>query len=245
METTSYVALSRQAGLWRQMDTVANNLANMNTPAFKAENMMFRDYVMKSRAADRPFGDRIAYSQDVSVYRNMTEGALSQTGNPLDVAVKGEGYMVVDTPQGPRYTRNGHLRLDESGQVVTAEGFPILSTSDQPFFLAPNEQSVTIASDGTVSTENGQVGKIRVVKFENEQQLKKVAGGLFQSESDAQDVERPQVVQGMIEESNVQPVVEMTKMIQIQRSYESVQRMIENEHERVRKAIDVLGRTSR
>lgn len=245
METTSYVALSRQAALWRQMDVVANNLANMNTPAFKTENMMFRDYVLKSRAADRPFGDKTAFVQDVSVFRNMSDGALSQTGNPLDIAVKGEGYMVVDTPQGARYTRNGHLRLDESGQIVTAEGYPILSNSDQPFFLAPNEQSVTIAADGTVSTENGQVGKIRVVRFENEQELKKVAGGLFQTEAEAQDVERPQVVQGMIEESNVQPVVEMTKMIQVQRSYESVQRMIENEHDRVRKAIDVLGRTSR
>jgi flagellar basal-body rod protein FlgF len=245
METTSYVALSRQAALWRQMDTVANNLANMNTPAFKAENMMFRDYVMKSRAADRPFGDKTAFVQDVSVYRNMSEGALTSTGNPLDVAVKGEGFMVVDTAQGPRYTRNGSFRLDEGGQMVTADGNPVLSTSDQPFFFAPNERSISIASDGTVSTENGQVGRIRVVRFENEQELRKVAGGLFQADAQAQDVDRPQVVQGMIEESNVQPVVEMTKMIQVQRSYESVQRMIESEHDRIRKAVDVLGRTSR
>lgn len=245
METTSFVALSRQAALWRQMDMVANNLANMNTPAFKAENMMFRDYVLKSRSADRPFGDKTAYVQDVSVYRNMSEGSLSATGNPLDLAVKGDGFMVVDTPQGARYTRNGHMRLDEGGQMVTADGFPVLSTSDQPFFFAPNEQRISIAADGTVSTENGQVGKIRVVRFENDQDMRKTAGGLFQTDAQPQDVDKPQVLQGMIEESNVQPVVEMTKMIQVQRSYESVQRMIENEHDRVRKAIDVLGRTSR
>lgn len=245
METTSFVALSRQAALWRQMDMVANNLANMNTPAFKAENMMFRDYVLKSRSADRPFGDKTSYVQDVSVYRNMSEGALSATGNPLDIAVKGDGFMVVDTPQGARYTRNGHMRLDESGQMVTADGFPVLSNSDQPFFFAPNEQKISIAADGTVSTENGQVGKIRVVRFENDQDMRKTAGGLFQTDAQPQDVDKPQVLQGMIEESNVQPVVEMTKMIQVQRSYESVQRMIENEHDRVRKALDVLGRTSR
>jgi flagellar basal-body rod protein FlgF len=245
METTSYVALSRQAALWRQMDMVANNLANMNTTGFKSENMMFRDYVLKSKAFDRPFGDKTAFVQDVSVFRDMSEGALTSTGNPLDVAIKGDGFMVVDTPQGARYTRNGTFRLDESGQMVTADGFPVLSTSDQPFFFAPNERSVSIASDGTVSTENGQVGKIRVVKFENPQDLRKVSGGLYQTDANAQDVEKPQVVQGMIEVSNVQPVVEMTKMIQVQRNYESVQRMIENEHDRVRKAIDVLGRTSR
>ncbi|CAA6604521.1 Flagellar basal body rod protein [Rhodospirillaceae bacterium LM-1] len=245
METTSYVALSRQAALWRQMDMVANNLANMNTPAFKAENMMFRDYVLQSRTADRPFGDKTAYVQDVSIYRNMSEGAITETGNPLDVAIKGEGFMVVDTPQGQRYSRSGHFRLDESGQLVTAEGHPVLSTTDQPFFFAPNEQSVSIAADGTVSTENGQVGKLRLVKFENDQELRKVSGGLYQTEAQPQDVDKPHVVQGMIEGSNVLPVVEVGKMIQVQRSYEAVQRMIENEHERVRKAIDVLGRTSR
>jgi len=245
METTSYIALSRQAALWRQMDMVANNLANMNTPSFKGEHMMFRDYVVKARAADRPFGDRVAFVQDVSIYRDMSEGALTQTSNPLDVAVRGNGFMVIDTPQGPRYTRNGHFRLDESGQMVTADGFPVLSNSDQPFFFAPNEQNVTIAADGTVSTENGQVGKIRVVGFENAQDLRKVSGGLFETEAQPQDVDRPQVVQGMIEESNIKPVVEVTKMIELQRSYEAVQRMIDNESERVRKAIDVLGRTSR
>ncbi|MBF0356013.1 MAG: flagellar basal-body rod protein FlgF [Alphaproteobacteria bacterium] len=245
METTSYIALSRQAALWRQMDTVANNLANMNTPSFKGEHMMFRDYVIKARAADRPFGDKMSFVQDVSVYRDMSEGAMTHTGNPLDVAVRGDGFMVIDTPQGARYTRNGHFKLDESGQMVTADGFPALSNSDQPFFFAPNEQNVTIAADGTVSTENGQVGKLRVVRFENPQDLRKTSGGLFQTEAQPQDVDKPQVVQGMIEESNVKPIVEVTKMIEVQRSYDAVQRMIDSESDRVRKAIDVLGRTSR
>jgi flagellar basal-body rod protein FlgF len=245
MENTSYIALSRQAALWRQMETISNNLANMNTPAFKGEHTMFTEYLQKVRSPDRPFGDKVAFVRDVSTYRDMKEGALTQTENPLDVALKGDGFMVVDTPSGPRYTRNGHFRLDEAGQVVTADGHAVLASNDQPIFIAPNEKNISISKDGTVSTETGRVGKIRVVRFENAQDLRKTAGGLYESASQPQDVDRPEVVQGMAEESNIQPVVEVTSMIQVQRSYDAVQRMIDNEHERQRKAIDVLGRTSR
>jgi len=245
MDSASYIALSRQTALWRQMDMVANNLANMSTPAFKGEHMMFNEYLVNSRTGDRPFGDKIAMVQDRAIYRDMREGAYTQTDNPLDIAVHGEGFLVVDTPAGPRYTRNGHLRLDEAGQLVTQEGHPVLATNDQPFFFAPTERSISIGRDGTVATENGRVGRLRVVRFDNPQELRKTQGSLYETGARPQDVDRPEIAQGMIEESNIQPVLELTSMIQVQRNYEAVQRMIEAEHERSRKAVDVLGRTSR
>jgi flagellar basal-body rod protein FlgF len=245
MDSASYIALSRQTALWRQMDMVANNLANMSTPAFKGEHMMFTEYLVSSRTADRPFGDKIALVQDRAIYRDMREGAYTQTDNPLDVAVHGEGFLVVDTPAGPRYTRNGHFRLDEAGQMVTQEGYPVLASNDQPFFFAPTERAISIGRDGTVATENGRVGRLRVVRFDNPQELRKTQSGLYETGARPQDVDKPEVAQGMIEESNIQPVLELTSMIQVQRSYEAVQRMIEAEHERSRKAVDVLGRTSR
>lgn len=245
MENTSYIALSREAALWRQMESISNNLANMNTPAFKGEHMMFREFLMPSREEGSPSRQNLAFVQDVGIFRDHREGPLTSTGNPLDVAIHGDGFFVIDTPEGTRYSRNGHFRLDESGQIVTTEGHAVMAANDQPFFIAPNEREITVAADGTVTTENGRLGKIRIVRFENEQTLRKVSGGMYETMALPTDVERPNLAQGMIEESNVQPVVEMTAMIDVLRNYQSVQKVLENEHDRQRKAIDILSRTQR
>jgi flagellar basal-body rod protein FlgF len=126
METSILVALSRQDTLARQLDVVANNLANMNTTAFKAERMMFADYLVQVGSADGATGDAIAFVRDFATVRDPSEGKLEETGGDLDVALAGEGYLVVQTPQGERYTRDGHLRLDEAGQLVTDDGLPVL-----------------------------------------------------------------------------------------------------------------------
>ncbi|MBF0093912.1 MAG: flagellar basal-body rod protein FlgF [Alphaproteobacteria bacterium] len=244
MDNTSYIALSRQSALARKMEIVANNLANANTVGFKTEQPVFVEYLVKTQNNERPFDDKLSFVQDIGVFRDTRDGAMSFTGNPLDVAMNGEGYLVVDAGDSQQYTRGGHLQLNESGQLVTGEGLPVLSTQDLPFFFAPNETSITINHDGTVRTENGEVGRLRVVKFEDDQSLRKVRGGLYSTDQNAEDLQRPDVIQGAIEESNVSPIQEMTRMIEIQRAYESANKMIETENERRRKAVDIISRVN-
>lgn len=243
MDNTSYIALSRQSVLWRQLEVVANNIANSNTPAFRGEHPLFVEHLMKTQNNQRPFDDKLSFVNDIGLVRDLNEGPMSHTGGPLDIALHGDGYLTVDTDDGPRYTRGGRMRLDETGQLVTAEGLPVLSTNDRPFFFAPNESQITISRDGTVATENGPIGKLRVVNFADAQALRRAAGGLYETDQRPDDVERPEVLQGMVEESNVKPVVEITRLIQISRSYEGTNRMIEMEHERQRKTVETVLRT--
>ncbi len=245
MNNASYVALSRQMALYRQMAVSANNMANVDTPAFKGEEMMFREHLTRTLSNNQNMPEKVAFVKDEGVLRNTKEGPLNPTENSLDVALSGEGYFVIDTPDGPRYTRNGHFMLDDNGMLITSEGFAVMQQGDLPFFFAPNETEVLINRDGSVATENGVIGRMRVVSFENEQMLRKAGGSLYDAEEAPQDVEAPQVVQGMMEGSNVQSVVEMTNLIDIMRNFDTAQRMIETEHERQQKTIQTLGQISR
>lgn len=245
MNNASYIALSRQMALYRQMATSANNMANIDTPAFKGEEMMFRQHLTKSLSQDRNLPEKIAFVKDQGVLRDTREGTLSPSGNALDVAISGEGYFVIDTPDGPRYTRNGHFTLDDQGMLITSEGFAVMQQGDLPFFFAPNETEVLVNRDGSVATENGTIGTIRVVHFENEQMLRKAGDSQFDSEEIPADVENPTIVQGMMESSNVQGVVEMTRLIDIMRHFDMAQRMIESEHDRQQKTVQTLGQIAR
>ena len=241
MENTALIALSRQATLSRQMGIVANNIANMNTSAFKGEKMMFVEHLVKSRGGERLMRERLAFVRDIATVRDVTEGPLEETGNPLDVAVRGDGYMVVETDGGERYTRNGHMRLDETGQLVNKNGNPVLAVGDQPIFFGPEDTDITISRDGTISTNNGEIGRLKVVAFENPQTLRQTAGGLYRATEDPEEMEKPEVVQGMIEGSNVEPIIEMTRMIEVHRAYEGVKKLIEREDERQKKMLQQMA----
>lgn len=238
MENTAYIALSRQATLRREMSVIANNLANMNTSGFKGEKMMFVEHLTRSRGGHRILGDKLAYVRDIATVRDTTEGPLERTGNPLDVAIHNEGFFTVETPEGPRYTRAGRFQLDATGQLTTLRGEPVLSADGQPFFFSPEDTNITIARDGTISTENGTLGRLGIVNFENFHELREISGGLYTTEQLPQQVEQPEVVQFMVEGSNVEPIIEMTRMIEVNRAYASVKRMIDTENQRIRKAVD-------
>lgn len=240
MENTSYIALSRQSALWRQLDVIANNMANANTPAYKGEQMMFREFLMDTRSSNRATGTKLSYVQDMGVLRDTREGPLTKTDNPLDVGLHGDGYFQIESEAGMRYTRNGHFRMDEGGMLVNSQGYAVMDTSDNPIIFAPNETRIEIAGDGTVSTENGVVAHLKVVRFANEQNLRKAGDALYETSEEPETVQRPQVVQGMMEDSNVQPVVEITKMTELLRQYQAAQQMIDKEHERQLKAIEAL-----
>ena len=244
METTTMIALSRQGALRRQMDIVANNIANMNTSGFKGEKMMFVEHLVKSRGGEQLLGTKLSYVRDIATMLDLSQGPMDRTGNSLDLAIPGDGYFVIQTEQGERYTRNGRFQLDEGGQLVNQNGEPLLSVGDQPFFFGPEDTEIVVSRDGTVSTNNGDLGRVRLVTFENEQALRRTAGGLFSSEAAAQDVESPDIIQGMLEGSNVQPIFEMAKMIDIHRKYDGVKNFIEREDERLKRMVREMGQAA-
>ncbi len=241
METTSLIALSRQSALQRQIDIVANNIANMNTNGFKGERMMFVEHLVKSQGGEKLTGSKLSYVRDIATMTDQSIGPMQKTGNPLDLAVTDEGFFVVQTDKGERYTRNGRFQLDDGGQIVTQTGDPVLSSGGEPFFLSPEDTEITISRDGTVSTNNGELGKIKLVTFDNLQKLKRFAGGLFSSEETPRDVEVPDIAQGTLEGANVKPIFEMAKMIELSRKYDNIRNFIDREDERTRKMIKDMG----
>lgn len=243
MENPSYIGLSRQIVLERQMAVVANNLANMNTTGFKAETPLFVEYLNGPDRIGPRRGTEVSMVLDQGTVRDLREGTMEVTNNPLDVALRGEGYLMVETFAGPRYFRGGRLTVNAEGLLVNNAGLPVIGTGDVTIIVPDNAGALTIGRDGFITSENaGEVGQLRVVRFENENQLSAIGGGLYVTNQQPADAEDTQVVQGMLESSNVQPIVEMTRMIAVSRSYEATQNFIQNEHERQRTAIQQLIR---
>lgn len=240
MENTAYIALSGQSALKRQMSVVANNLANMNTTAYKSEKMMFVEHLVKSKGGNSFIPQQLTYTRDVAQYQDLAEGPIKNTGNALDAAIHGDGFFVVETPEGQRYTRNGHFSLSNDGKLVTLNNQAILSDAGTPFFFGPDDKDIHIASDGLISTKNGEIGKIRIVKFDTPQNLQKRAGGLYFTEEQPLDVTNPTILQKSLESSNVNPMSEITKMINVQRAYDSVRTFIDKEDQRQRKMMQQL-----
>ncbi len=246
METTSVIALSRQAALRRQMDVVANNIANVDTSGFKGERMMFIEHLVKSKGGESLIAPKLAYVRDIATMTDLSEGPFETTGNPLDIAISGDGYFAVQTQQGEAYTRSGRFRLDEQGQLVNHKGHPVLSQGGAPVVFAPTDKKIEIARDGTISTENGELGKLRLVRFDAPQALKRTAGALFSADANNPPLEATSaaLVQGALESSNVEGIVEMANMINLHRTYDSVRSFINKEDERQRNMIKTLGSSS-
>lgn len=240
MEDSILVALSLQGVLQRNMAVIANNMANVNTSGFKAEQLLVADQQIPS---DRPTVDgRIstAYVRDIASVRDPSDGRLDVTDNPLDLALRGDGYFVVSTPDGDRYTRAGHFRLDTNGQVVTEEGYALQGQGGAPMTLAPTDATINVARDGTMSAESGVIGRVRVVQFLDPKVLQPQGGGLASSEAPPQDVAAPELIQGMLERSNVEPINEIERMIQVQRAYDQAKLIVDREDDRIRKMMVVF-----
>ena len=225
MQNAILVGLSRQVALAREMDVVANNIANLNTTGYKADGSLFEEYLSSAARGDQT-GSRVSFVRDRGIWHDMSQGPIERTGNPLDIAVDGKGFLVVQTPSGERYTRNGSMQINATGQLVTSDGFPVLGDGG-PITLQSNDRQVSISRDGTISVREGASnvdsarGKIRLVTFTNPQQLQKDGGGLFNPTADMQ----PQpattggLIQGARRKINVRGVVEMSRMIEITRAY--------------------------
>lgn len=238
METPLYIALSRQEALRRQMDVVANNVSNMNTSGFKAQRMLFLEHLEKAAHSD----ERLSFVSDFGTMRDVKAGPLTVTSNPLDLALKGEGYFAVETLNGPRFTRAGNFQLNSNREIVDANGLPVLDQNDQRIVIPAGSVHITVKGDGQIETETGPVARLKVVTFANQQTMNELGGGLYTTDQNQIPVAQPEVTQGAIEGSNVQPVVEMTQMIEVMRAYQSTQKLLDNEHERMRTAIQRLAR---
>ena len=238
MENSLYITLSRQETLRRQLEVVSNNIANMNTSGFKSQRMLFLEYLERPEHQ----GDKMSFVQDYGLLRNTEVGPLNVTNNEMDVALRSEGYFAVETLSGTRYSRGGSLQLNANRELVDRAGLPLLDTNNRRIVLPADTAQVHIAGDGSVSTENGEVAKLKVVNFDDQQKLMELGGGLYETTQPEIPVEQPQVTQGAIEGSNVQGVVEVTQMIDVLRTYQSVQKLIDTEHDRIRGAIGKLAK---
>ena len=237
MENTAFIALSRQGALRRKMDIVANNIANMNTNGFKGERMMFVDHVMKSKGGHSIFGDKIAYVRDVATRIDLSEGPLKATGNPWTSRFAAMAFSSSKPRKanGIRATAVWNSTRGTTGQ----RGRPAHPFGcGRAILPRPGRHRHHDFEDGTVDTNNGAIGRLRVVRFENPQLLERLPGGLFQSDAAPLDAEDREVVQGMLEGSNVNGIREITKMIDVHRSYDRIRKVAEDESERIRKMME-------
>ena len=236
MENSIYLGLSRQMVLQTNMDIVANNIANMNTSGFRGQNPVFEEFISDPRHADDP----LSFVYDYGQYQMTTQGPFDQTGNPFNVALNGPGFMGVQMPDGETgYTRDGNLQKRADGTLVNSSGLPILGDGG-PIVIPANALEISIDEKGVISDQNGPIAKLMIVEFENVQELNPAGNNLYISESDGTEAENTLAAQGFLEGSNVQPVVEMTRMVKILRDFQSTQRLLEGEHERLRGAIRTL-----
>ena len=231
MDNTSYIALSRQMALWKQMNIVSNNMANMNTVGYKQDNALFTSYVNQTENAVGIGLQPLFFTQDFGDYQDFIEGAFKETGNTFDLAIKGDGFFCVETKDGEKYTRKGQFTLDKDGALVTGAGEYVLSENNTPIFIAPDEHEIMISENGDVISENGVIARLKVAKFADNQKLLKVNGVLFDNvEGNAVtfNTDNIRIAQGMLESSNVNVVDEMVDMIAIQRAYDANQKVIKS-----------------
>ncbi len=245
MENAAYIGLSRQMTLRRELDIVANNIANADTTAFKVEQLLV-GAEEGERARNFAVRPSASFVLDKGVGRDFGQGALKQTGRSLDFAVEGEGvFFKVQDGQGEAYTRDGAFTLDPEGRLTTKGGQPVLGDGGE-IVLDPQLGEPAVAADGTISQNGQPVGRMALVRFDSLGVLEKGGDGLFRnaSNSRAMDATDAQVRQGMLEGSNVNPLLEITNLIEISRAYERVTRMIENTTELSRRSVERLGRVS-
>jgi flagellar basal-body rod protein FlgF len=243
MDNALYVGLSRQMVLRREMDIVANNIANADTTGFKVESLLEKtDPAWPAFTLQGPRPVKFV-SQD-GVIRDFGQGALQRTDAPLNVAIQGQGFFQVNSPKGPRYTRDGNFRLDDTGRLVNDQGMPVADDGGSEITLDPQKGPVTIGQDGTIAQGTTQVGKLGVFTFGTLSTLQKTGDNLYQNTSNQQPqaAANVRVRQGMLEGSNVQPILEISRMIEISRAYEQMSKIMDSTAELSRTAVERMGK---
>ncbi|MFK7761906.1 MAG: flagellar hook-basal body complex protein [Roseobacter sp.] len=236
MENSGYTTLTRQSGLMREMRVVANNIANAATSGFRQEGVIFSEYV---KSVDN--ASSLSMGQADARQTSFDQGALTKTGGQFDFAIEGDGFFLIETPQGERLTRAGSFTPNADGDLVTPDGLRVLDAGGAPVFIPPGAADISVSADGTISSEGNPVGQMGLVQPTNPGQLVREDGVMFRAEEGFDIAENGSILQGFVENSNVNPILQLTRMIEVQRAYELGASFLEAEDERVRQAMRAMS----
>jgi len=238
MDNAGYVSLTRQSGLEREMQSIANNIANISTTGFRKEGVIFSEFV---HAMDDGSASLSMANGDVRAI-NQIQGPLTQTGGQFDFAVEGDGFFMIATPTGNQLTRAGAFTPNAAGELVTPDGFQLLDNGEAPVFIPPDARSVSVAADGTISADGRPLAQLGVFLPNDPTDLNHQEGTRFSVKNGVQPIEGPVIMQGFLEGSNVNAVTEIARMIQVQHAYEMGQQFLNKEDERIRGVLQTLGK---
>ena len=234
---SSYITLARQSGLMSEMQSIANNIANMSTTGFRREGVIYSEWVN----AGPPGGESVSVAAARARSVDLAQGGLERTNAPLDFAIEGEGFFLVETPQGERLTRAGHFTANQAGEMVTPQGHRVLDAGGAPVFLPP-EATISVAADGTLSADGRPLTQLGLFRPVDPQSMTREPGQLFATEGGTEPVIGGRILQGQLERANVDPVLEIARMIEVQRAYELGQAFLDRESDRRSKVMDTLTR---
>lgn len=237
MDTNVYIALSRQLTQFQDMEMTANNIANVNTPGYNAQKMVFDQYLVKS-GNDR----KDAYANNPSSYRDTANGAFKTTGNPLDLAINGHGYFQVETQLGPRYTKAGNFQITAEGVLVTSMGYPVMAADGSRITLPPGTKTIEINGIGQVIGDGQPLGQIGAFEFENEQKMKRLGNSLFSSEDTPTPSSKARIIQGSLETANVNGVTELVRVMELARNVGNTSKYIETMYDLERKLSTTMSK---
>lgn len=238
MDNAGYVGLSRQAGLARELDTIANNIANVNTTGFRRESVLFGEYVKRLDGG----ADSLSMATMNRRFIDFSGGEIKATGNPLDVAIDGDGFFLVESANGPRLTRAGSFSLNASGEIVNADGRRVLDESGGALLVPPQTARISISSDGAITADGQPVGRLGVVNADPST-LVREGDNMFRADKGYSPATEAKVRQGALEEANVNPITEIAHLIEVQRAYEMGQKFLEGDNQRIERAVRDLGQT--
>lgn len=237
MDNPVYITLSRQVGLSKDLRIIANNIANMSTDGFRRESAVFAEMVNRLDAS----GGSIAQSNAQVRSTDFSQGGLRKTGGELDLAIEGEGFFLIETEAGQALTRAGSFSQSVDGELVTSAGRRVLGEGGVPIFVPGDARSISFGADGSVSADGQPVGRLALATVGDLTTLTRREDGLFETDAPLEALEEGAVRQGFVEQSNVSPVRELTRMIEVQRAYEMGQSFAKTEDERMRQAVRIMG----
>lgn len=237
MDAAGYVSLTRQSGLMREMEAVANNIANASTTGFRREGVIFAEHVARLEAAPS-----LSMADARARHIDLSQGETSATGGTFDMAIQGDGFFLIETPQGERLTRAGAFMPNAEGELVNPYGHRLLDAGGAPIFVPPDAGPVGIGQDGTISADGIPLGRVGLWAAIDPLSLRHEGGTRFEAPGGVEPFEGGTILQGRLEGANVNPVSEIARMITVQRAYEMGQSLMDREHERIRSVIESLGR---
>jgi flagellar basal-body rod protein FlgF len=244
MDSPGYILLSRLTLQDRSTQVLAHNVANADTPGFRALRPVFNEFVANTRGFGGLRGDKsMSLPNDRATWRDMTQGTMQTTGNPLDLAISGDGYFALETARGERYTRAGRFSIGANGRLVDQEGNAVLDLRDRPIAFSAQDTQITVSADGFIRSENGTVAQLKVVRFSNPQKLAAEGDRLFDRKDEEPIREdKPNVLQGVLEGSNIKPVLELTRLTAEMREFQFATQFADREGERITNAVERIMR---